>query len=210
MKGAKAVHQERSRKTRDKLVAALERLLKQKPFEKIAITELSKEAGVSVGAVYNRFENKDAFIPVLFELYKARHEAYMLEAQSAEPASDLRGALQQSMVSGWRFLIAESHLLRAVHLYSRLRPDLVGDYWDEMLDSATASLLAGLEHYRGQIAVKDLQTTAELLTYYFNTVLVEAALYKDTGIPAPKSLSGDDLARELADFAWAYLTRSRE
>ena len=72
MKGAKPALQTRSQQTRDKLVAALERLLRNKPFEQISVAEIAQEAGVSVGAVYTRFENKDAFIPVLFDLYKAR------------------------------------------------------------------------------------------------------------------------------------------
>jgi hypothetical protein len=78
-----------------------------------------------------------------------------------------------------------------------------------MLEMANASLLGALEHFEDEICIDDLQTRAELLTYYFNTIMAEAALYKDTGIPTPKSLKGEDLARELADFAWAYLTRAR-
>jgi AcrR family transcriptional regulator len=129
MKGVKTAQQERSRQMHQRLVAALERLLKDKPFENISVAEIAKEAGASVGAVYTRFENKDAFIPVLFELYQERHAAYVEETtHNAPPVTTLRDALQNSMVAGWHFLTSESHLLRAVHLYSRIRPDLVGPY----------------------------------------------------------------------------------
>ena len=84
--GVKPAEQLRARETRDKLVAALERLLKEKAFTEISVAEIANEAGVAVGTVYRRFENKDALIPVVFDLYRARVEA---QAASPEAESDL-------------------------------------------------------------------------------------------------------------------------
>ena len=139
MKGAKPALQTRSQQTRDKLVAALERLLRDKAFENISVAEIAREAGVSVGAVYTRFENKDAFIPVLRV--------------------------------GAQFMAREAHLMRAAHLYAHTRPDLIGDGWE---------------------------------------AISEAGRYPDLGPPAPRGLSLEALAEELADFAWGYLTAPRD
>ena len=61
--------QARSRQTRARLMAALERLLRKKDFDAIGVAELAEEAGVAVGTVYRRFENKEALIPLLFGLW---------------------------------------------------------------------------------------------------------------------------------------------
>ena len=58
--GAKPASQARSRATRDRLVAALDGLLREKDFESITIADLAREAGLAVGTVYRRFENKAA------------------------------------------------------------------------------------------------------------------------------------------------------
>jgi AcrR family transcriptional regulator len=75
--------QARSRATEEKILAALERLLEDKRFEDVAVTELAAEAGVSVGGVYARFGSKDALLTALH----ARYEAYRTEhlSQAFDP-----------------------------------------------------------------------------------------------------------------------------
>lgn len=212
MKGAKPALQSRSQQTRDKLVAALERLLRNKPFEQISVAEIAQEAGVSVGAVYTRFENKDAFIPVLFDLYKARLEDHASD-QKAEAEQDmdesLRGVLRRTLRLGAQFMAREAHLMRAVHLYARIRPDLIGEGWEEITEAARGSIEALYDHFEPEITQRDRTRAVETLTYFLNTALIEAGLYPDLGPPAPRGLSLEALAEELADFAWGYLTAQR-
>jgi AcrR family transcriptional regulator len=61
--------QDRSRKTRDALIAAAWKLLKAHPWEVISINDLVKSAGCSVGAFYARFADKEA----LFESLAAEY-----------------------------------------------------------------------------------------------------------------------------------------
>ena len=75
--GMHPAKQKRSRQSRDKIVEAFAELLKEKPFERISVAEIAKRAGVAVGTLYRRFKNKDALIPVIFELYQARIEEWM-------------------------------------------------------------------------------------------------------------------------------------
>lgn len=213
MKGAKPALQTRSQHTRDKLVAALERLLRQKAFEQISVAEIAHEAGVSVGAVYNRFENKDAFIPVLFELYKSRLDDHTVEQQSEaeqDPDETLRGVLRRTLRVGARYMAREAHLMRAVHLYARIRPDLIGEGWEEITETARQSIGALYDHFDSEITQRDRTRAVETLAYFLNTALIEAGLYPDLGPPAPRGLSLEALAEELADFAWGYLTAQRD
>ncbi|HCR66309.1 MAG: hypothetical protein CMH90_08760 [Oceanicaulis sp.] len=213
MKGAKPALQTRSQQTRDRLVAALERLLRDKAFENISVAEIAREAGVSVGAVYTRFENKDAFIPVLFELYKARLDDHKSE-QHAEAQSDddesLRGVLRRTLRVGAQFMAREAHLMRAAHLYAHTRPDLIGDGWEAISEAGRQSVGALYDHFASEITQSDRTIAVETLTYFLNTALIEAGLYPDLGPPAPRGLSLEALAEELADFAWGYLTAPRD
>lgn len=209
MKGAKPALQKRSRETRDRIVAALDRLLKARAFEQVSVAEIAREAGVSVGAVYTRFENKDALIPVLFELYRQRLDEE-IEARRADPAPEgLRDALQQAMGHAWAMMERHGHLMRAAHLYARLRPDLVGTEWTALIEESRRSIHALVEAYAGEVRHPDPELAAETLTYFLNTALIEAGLYPETGPPLPERLQAGVLARELADYAYGYLTAAR-
>lgn len=213
MKGAKPALQTRSQATRDKLVSALESLLRHKAFEQITVSEIAGKAGVSVGAVYTRFENKDAFIPVLFDLYKVRlqeHEDDQRHAAERDGDVSLRGVLRRTMRVGAQFLEREAHLMRAVHLYARIRPDLIGEDWDDITDAARESVARLYDHFGSEITQTDRSRAVETLTYFLNTVLIEAGLYPDLGPPAPRGLTLQALAEELADYAWGYLTVPRD
>ena len=59
--------QARSRRTRDRLLAAGRRLLDRGAFEATSIADIARAAGCSVGAFYHRFADKEAFFTVLIE-----------------------------------------------------------------------------------------------------------------------------------------------
>ena len=56
--------QERSQRTQEKLLEALESLLQERFFEQITIQDLADEAGVAVGTVYRRFRNVHRYLDV--------------------------------------------------------------------------------------------------------------------------------------------------
>jgi len=205
--GAKPVSQARSRATRDKLVAALDRLLRDKDFESITIADLAREAGLAVGTVYRRFENKDAFIPVIFELYRERLDAYTASAGriDIDPEAGLRATLHTVIRSSWGFLRREGHLLRAAHLYARLRPDLVGGDWQAYLDAALASARQIVDLFGKEIRVTDPDEAAQMLAYLLNTVLIERGVYPDDGAGALLTLDDDAFIAATADTLYGYL-----
>lgn len=209
MKGAKPALQARSKQTRDRIVAALDRLLKSRPFEQVSVAEIAAEAAVSVGAVYQRFENKDALIPVLFELYRQRLDEEAARQASTPPPEGLRATLKAAMGQAWSMMERHGHLMRAAHLHARLRPDLVGPEWEPLIEASRRSIEALIHAHESEIAHPDPGLAAETLTYFLNTALIEAGLYPDMGPPLSASLQGGVLADELADYAWGYLTAAR-
>ncbi len=205
--GIKPASQARSRATRDKLVAALERLLRTRSFDSLTMADLASEAGLAVGTVYRRFENKDAFIPVIFELYRARLDAYMAGDGriELEPDAGLRPALRQVMASAWGFLRAHGHLLQAAHLYARLRPDLVGDDWQAYIEASLASARQVVDLFAAEIRVGDAERAAQMLAYLLNTLPLERGLYPEDGAGALIRLTDRDFVEAMADTIYGYL-----
>ena len=207
--GEKPARQSRSRQTRDKLVTALEHLLRQRSFEEISIADLAAEAGLSVGTVYRRFENRDALIPVIFELYAARVSEFAASPSgqlALEPDAGLRTALRQMVAQGWAFLTAEAHLVRAAHLHARLRPDLVGEEWEAFLEMAVESSSALIEHFSGEVSITDRRQAAQIVTYLLNTSLIEKALYPQDGPAFALTMSDAEFTAAMADAIYGYLT----
>jgi AcrR family transcriptional regulator len=78
--------QERSRRTRDGLLAAGFRLVESRDFEAVSIADIARDAGCSVGAFYFRFADKDAF-------FRAMIAARLAEARRG--ISDLLDGTQE-------------------------------------------------------------------------------------------------------------------
>lgn len=204
--GTRPAAQARSRQTRDKLLQALEALLRERDFEAITIADLAKQAGLAVGTVYRRFENKDAFIPAIFDLYRRRQEEFHGEAGgiAVDPAIGLRAILRQLARQAWQFLTDQRHIVAPAHLYSRLRPDLVGEEWDTLLDQSAAGFTTLVAAFPGEVK-RDPAEAGQMLAYYFNTALAERALYRETGVAARMTVPDLDFVDAIADFAYGYL-----
>lgn len=54
--------QARSKRTEEALLRALDTLLVKKSFDEMSVAEIAREAGLTTGAVYRRFENKRAML----------------------------------------------------------------------------------------------------------------------------------------------------
>jgi AcrR family transcriptional regulator len=88
------VQQARSRATRERLLAAGEKVFAQKGFNGARLADIAEEAGCSVGAVYFRFKDKDALFQAIAEdyLHEARERLPMMLGVS-EPAAIVRACV---------------------------------------------------------------------------------------------------------------------
>ena len=81
--------QQRSRETRDQLLAAGWKLLARNPWEDIGVNDIVKAAKSSVGSFYSRFADKDAFFDSLASQYLERGRLKREEfIRTLEPAGD--------------------------------------------------------------------------------------------------------------------------
>ena len=208
--GARPVVQQRARENRDKIVKAFGELLKEKPFERISVAEIAKRAGVAVGTLYRRFENKDALIPVVFELYQKRLEEWVAGEGRIEPPSDatLHDVLRMIVERGWVFLKREAHILRAAHLFARLKPETVGDedLWRAWEEAAYEAFPPLLRAFPDEVKRGDINTAAKMMTYFMNAFFLEKGLYPEESPAAGLKLSDKAFLSEAADILYGYLT----
>ena len=207
--GEMPAYQRRSRENREKIVRALDEALKEKPFDQVSVAELAERAGVAVGTVYQRFKNKEALIPVILEIYRARLEAW---AQGEgrieiEPKEGLRAALRKVMRQAWTAFQREAHLLRAVHINARLHPELVAsDEWDKYAKAAVAAIKTPIKIFEEEVERANVQRATAFAAYVFNSIMIEKGLYPDETPGSFFKPSGRAFADECADMLYAYLT----
>ncbi len=206
--GAKPALQKRSQKTRDKLLNSLENLLKKKSFEEISISEIAKGAKVSPASIYRRFENKEAFIPVLFEIYLKRIEDWSKSPEARVNIQDISGlkeVLKAASLIAWTQLTKQAHLMKAIYIYAHLRPGLMGPEWKGWEEKSLMSFRAIIEHYKDEVKRQDLEKAGSMVALFFNIIFIDYGLFGAKGPKWGLELSGEQFANEVADMAYGYL-----
>jgi len=185
--GALEAHQKRSADTAIKIAKALEALLKKKTFEKITMVELAKEARLTPGAIYRRFKNKEALLPVIFQRYR---EELTLWVEQVTPedlvkeSDDLQAALKLLVYKTLVCFRKNSHIFRTVHLYARLNPNLKKSsppQKGQKTPGTDFEPIGGLlEAFKGEIS-KDPEVAAQMIGHNLLSACIERALYPDHG-----------------------------
>lgn len=212
--GAKPATQRRSQQSRDRLIDALDELLRERPFEAIHLTDIAGRAGSSVATVYQRFRNKDAAIAILVALYMRRSADWWraFSADNAGQAAAGRTAwpsLYDAVVAvgraAWRQVEELGYLMRPAYLYSRLRTDLLDEHWRDQEQRAVQGFRGLLDAYSEEVDHPDLDRAAGMIAYFVNMMFLGRLLH-------PAGMSGWDVpsdqeafAAELARFACGYL-----
>lgn len=205
---AKPAVQRRSRATRDKLITALEEILREKHFDQITVAEIAEKAGVAVGTVYRRFKNKEAFIPVMLEQHRIRQAEL---AKNPEECLDLdvdyslQEALKKLALYTWKQISKEAHILRTLYLHVRSNPEIASEDWIKLEEYALDEVRTFLDYYKEEIKRSDLEKAAQMTFYFFNSILIEKGLFSEVSPEWINQMDGKEIASEMADFAYGYL-----
>jgi AcrR family transcriptional regulator len=76
--GVRPVKQPRGRRTRDRLLNAGQKLIRERAFETLSVADIARAAECSVGAFYLRFSDKEAFFGAMIAQYLAEGRAATL------------------------------------------------------------------------------------------------------------------------------------
>lgn len=187
IEGALPAKQQRSRATRDRLVAAGFELVETRDFDALSVAEIAGAAGCSVGAFYVRFTDKDAFFRALVAERLARARAQLPAAlrQSGDPVARMVAMAVQNFRR--RPGLLRSALRRSMEDPSVWSPLRDHGHW--MADALVAALAEG--HGRGMT-----KPAEHRLRFAFQTMmgtLVNALVNQ----PGPLQLDDPRLEGEL-------------
>jgi AcrR family transcriptional regulator len=198
--------QARAQQTLDRIVAAAERLLRNKSFEELTIADIVREAGTTTGSFYARFGSKEALLPYLYEIYDARGaEAVGKSLPIGGAELDLAGMMRAFVgviskgVGGVRWL------LRAMAIYARTHPDRLPDSAFERSRKIYAMSAGLLAPHLAHCPARTADTRARFAAYVVITLAREHQLFGETPLAATLGLDRKAFESELAHMATAYL-----
>ena len=198
--------QTRSQETLDRILDAAEAVLETKAFSEATLAEIMERAGVTVGAFYRRFPDKDALLHLLderlfAELY-ARADAVLLPGQwETAPLADVIQALTREAVALYR---RRRGLLRSLFLRARTDP-VIAESARQLNRHVLGRLDALLGGRTPEMRHPDPRRAIALGYMVLIGGLRETILFGEVW-PSPNAAESADLAAEMARVYLAYLS----
>lgn len=123
--GVLPARQQRSREVVAKLLASALKLLADRDFATLSIADVCREAGVTAGAFYKRFDSKELFIEFLQRLVVEEVRRNMASSFSTAPIEgmDLRVFLHKSVDATARWYRQYEGFARASLRHAQLHPE---------------------------------------------------------------------------------------
>ena len=185
--GILPTQQRRSQETTVALLEAAAVMLRERSLDELSIEDLCKRVGVTVGAFYGRFENRDAFFSALMSLAATKALAAVRAAVADEdnPGTGLEEACRRIVEVAVNVVRRNVGVVRAASQYESIYPERWGTIrttGSAMVDLAKPLLLARMG--RGRVAAKE-RSIGFAFQMMFGT-LINAVLHK------PKLVSLDE------------------
>lgn len=198
--------QNRSQETLHRILDAAERVLDEKSFSEATLAEIMEHAGVTVGAFYRRFPDKNALIHHLderffAELYERASAVLNEERWRGESLASVIGGFAVEAVKLYR---ARRGLLRSLFLRARTDPVILAtaqranEHFIERLGVLVLARRAELAHPHPELAVP-------LGFTIFVGALRETTVFSEAW-PHAAALSDEQLGTELSRVLLGYLS----
>lgn len=199
--------QRRSELTLQRIMAAAHEALEDKTLDELTLQELTARAGVTVGAFYQRFPSKAAFLEYLEEgAYQeiAESGAALFTGTPPAPAPSVRDYVRR-FVAGMAGIYQEHRsILRELIQRSRSnqarqerRMDMVGVVVGQAVDWI-------LDH-GGEVGHPEPRKALRVALMFTSSALRDAILFEEGWAGDGSETDVDDLVQELTRAAEAYL-----
>jgi len=129
---------EAAEQTRQQVIDAVLRHLRESPAETVSVDGVAKAAGVARSTIYEIFGSREGlFKAAAADVYARTGYADLLVATRHEDAREhLRGGIR----AGTRMQAGDRDVFRALHSMAQLDPDAVGGVVAEMLEERTEGM----------------------------------------------------------------------
>ena len=194
MRGVTPHQQARSEATFQALIAAGRKALEDKTFDQMAIGDIARAAGLSVGAFYGRFENKEAFFLAIQDITVSGIEEDLrrcLSAPALREASDV-----EFLAAVARFSIGVFRKHRGFYFASSKHSAAPPDRWSPIRRlgfTVSGYVAAELIPRLASLGKPATEREVRIGMQFMNGLLVNAVLND----PGPLRLDSRDLEKYL-------------
>lgn len=207
----KPASQSRSHDKQQRILAAMDGLLRTRSFSSISVAEVASAAAVSPATLYQRFRNDDALGAVLLTLYFEKVREWSGRPRrkpTGAASSSLPGQLRAIAADAWDQVQALGYVMRPAYLYSRQHPERTGEEWNQTAQMARAGFRGFVQGHAPAIPPTQAQRTADTLCDLFNFMLLGPLLHdEDPRWHGPRARR--DFVDALAALAHGYLASKR-
>ena len=200
--------QDRSRRTLEKIGRAVEELLSSKSFYEISVNDIVARAGCSIGSFYARFKSRDDLLPYLYQRYNDDLRPRMQARMQSVRWQDLsfRETVRLIAEGTVDLYLERRHLLRAVALLARTKPEAIGPEIRSTRGATTDLPAKLLARFTSEIRHEDPLDAARVGFFMLTAIAREKILFGEAPHAASTLLSPAQLKRELARMLYGYLT----
>lgn len=204
--------QPRSRRTHARLLEALEHRLRNADFDQIAVADIARDAGVSVGTVYAHFADKNAFLEGLLRRHLGRLEGLVdgahatRESETINVPPDLRSALRGFVTSAMTQVDTDAHIIRALTTYQRKTPDAASAHALQIAEAGRRRLETFLTHYTDEIGAARAPKAATLIFWFLNSIFYRRAVAQASFLPPHLMPTDEEIVAFLVDTLHRTLT----
>ena len=193
-------HQGRSRETRDRLLAAAEQAFATKGYEGSRIADIAQAAGVSAGAVYFRFTDKEALFNGIVERFAEDAQQRMARFGDGIARDDWKAIVRRLVHGTWDLFNAHRGLFRVMMERGTVTPQAFMPIVTVRLETGrmlAAAVAGNLDERRGDLKV---QVAMQMINgFVMNALSSPVSPTREYGLAA---------IDEVADAIIAYLEHS--
>jgi len=199
--------QTRSQETLDRILDAAERVLEEKSFTEATLAEIMERAGVTVGAFYRRFPDKDALLHLLDERFF--HEMQQRADELLDP-EHWRGASVSDILTEFARTAVEVYAAKrgvARSVFLRARVDPIIQATGRQVNAHNIQRLRTLlldPMRRAEVTHPDPERAIALGFMMFFGALRETTVFGEVW-PEHRELVGENLGDEMAHLYLSYL-----
>ena len=195
--------QRRSRESYERVLKAAERLLEENGFDGFTVQEVAARSEVSVGAIYERFGNKESLLRVVHaRLMDALGEAQE-RLEHAAPAPDAHAAIAQA-VGGLARVSAEHRQALRAFMHLGAVDDAIAQRGSRSSIELGRAFKAQVLAHRASIAHPDPELAADVAFRMVYCTLARQIMYGPT-FESNRRIRWARLVEELTGACSSYL-----
>ena len=170
--------QMRGIETRNSILESAMTLFAQRGYDQTTTHQIAAHAGISVGAVYRYFSDKEAIVKEIYQMEVSELRQRLLEGFNVVDivTKDIRGLAREAMGTAFKVYAERPDLWRVLMEQSRKIPDLAEIRRDQEVDlyRTVQQILAATP----KIRMPDIEVGAYLITLFFDSLIIDFVLYR--------------------------------